>query len=65
MTLEELIKARKTWKDIDQDVQDEVTNTIKMCKDASEMSDDNHPKNQQYNDAFGVIVGVLEGILED
>ena len=50
----------KIWESIDEDVREEVTSTIKMCRDSSEMNDDNHPKNQQFSDAFAVVVGILE-----
>ncbi len=49
------------WESIDEDVRQEVISVIKMSRDASDMNDDDHPKNQQYSDAFGVVVGILEG----
>ncbi len=54
----ELLEA---WEGIDKDVRQEVIGVIKMSKEASEMVDSDHPKSQQYNDAFTVIVSILEG----
>jgi len=53
----ELLEA---WEGIDEDVRQEVIGVIKASRDASKMNDDDHPKNQQYSDAFAVVVGVLE-----
>ena len=50
----------KVWESIDKDVRDEVVGLIKMCRDSSEMNDDDHPKNQQFSDAFATVVGILE-----
>ncbi len=50
----------KTWNNFDDDVKEEVIGNIKVCRENSEMNDDDHPKNQQYSDAFAVIVGILE-----
>jgi len=48
------------WESTDEDVRQEVARVIKMAESDSEMYDDSHPKNQQFNDAFAVIIGIIE-----
>jgi len=57
MSLEELLEG---WKNTDEEVRDEVLRLIKMCRDDSDMNDDDHPKNQEFSDAFASVVGILE-----
>jgi len=51
----------ETWDSFDNDVKEQVISAITMSRDSSDMNDDDHPKNQQYSDAFSVVVGILEG----
>lgn len=57
MIPEELLKG---WKDTDEEVRSEVLRLIKMSREDSDMNDDDHPKNQEFGDAFALVVGILE-----
>ena len=48
------------WKGVDEDVRNEVINCIGLTQDASEMNEPEHPKHEQYAEAYVLILRILK-----